>query len=143
MLSAARRRVVVGSGSGGVSPCCCRFFFSSPGIQISTSDHIPGYRVQRNLGLVGASVTSSTHVGNDVLARATKLVGGSVPAYSPEVQRATADAMKKLSSKAVELGANAVVNAKSSVRVIVDPAMWSATYFCVMATGDAVVLEHE
>jgi uncharacterized protein YbjQ (UPF0145 family) len=48
---------------------------------------------------------------------------------------------KKLAAKAADMGADAVVNVRSSVRVVVDPAIWSATYFYVSATGDAVIFE--
>ena len=62
--------------------------------------------------------TTPTHVGRDLLASITDIVGGRSAAYEDEVRKARAIALEEMSVEAKRLGANAVVGVDIDYEVI-------------------------
>ena len=104
---------------------------------VATSEHIPGYRVKRVLGVVTGSVVRARHLGRDVLATLRGLVGGEIREYTELLAEARDEAIRRMVEKAKRMGANAVI----AVRLATTAVMSGAAE--ILAYGTAVVLEPE
>ena len=76
---------------------------------VVTTPTVPGYRVVKVLGLVHATSVRTRGLGGQFAAALQSLIGGEVSAYVSEVERARAECLSRLVSKAQQMGANAVV----------------------------------
>lgn len=78
----------------------------------TTAFELPGYRVQKNLGVVrGIVVRSRSFIGN-IGASLQTIVGGNITVYTSLCERARSDAFQLMLTHAGELGANAVVGVR-------------------------------
>jgi len=106
------------------------------GFPIVTTPTIPGYRVNRIVGVVTGVTARTRGVGGKFVAGIQSIIGGEVSAFTTEIEKARAEAIDRLRQRAVELGANAIVGldmeASDLLSVIV-----------ISATGTAVVAEPE
>lgn len=103
------------------------------GARVSTTDALPGYRIERSLGVVrGVVVRSRSLVGN-VIALLQVLIGGDITMLTSLSERARRDAFELMLKHAAELGANAVVGMRFDAN---DVAMGVTE---VLAYGTAVV----
>lgn len=76
------------------------------------TESLPGYRVERVLGLVQGSTVRSKHAGRDLLAGLKNLVGGELTAYTELLSESRQEATARMVAEAAALGANAVLNVR-------------------------------
>lgn len=79
---------------------------------VVTTDSVPGYRIERTIGIVsGASVRSRNFMG-DMLGSLKSAFGGRQEGYIKLVDENREDALETLKINAARFGANAVVAAR-------------------------------
>ncbi len=104
-------------------------------MRISNMDHLPGYEVVEDLGLVRANVVRAKNVGKDILAGLKNIVGGELKEYTDMLSESREIALKRMEKKAEELGADAVLNIRFMTSSIAGGAAE------IMAYGTAVKLK--
>jgi len=104
---------------------------------VTTIPSIPGYRIERVLGVVtGISIRTRGMLGRFV-AGIEALVGGRSEAYISELKKARAEALRDLEDMARTLGANAVVGVDFETSEVLEG------FIMITATGTAVVIRPE
>jgi len=106
-------------------------------ILIVTSPSIPGYRVNKVLGVVTGITARTRGIGGKFIAGIQSMVGGEVSAFTYEIEKARMEAMERMKSKARELGANAVISLDMETSNVFDAVV------LISATGTAVVASPE
>jgi uncharacterized protein YbjQ (UPF0145 family) len=101
---------------------------------VVNTDFVPGYEIQKALGLVRGSTVRAKHIGKDIMAGLRSLVGGEVKEYGQMLVETRAEALRRMQAQAVELDADAVLN----VRFMTSQVMTGAAE--LMAYGTAVKL---
>jgi uncharacterized protein YbjQ (UPF0145 family) len=101
------------------------------------TETIPGYRVERVLGLVQGSTVRSKHAGRDLLAGLKNLVGGELTAYTELLAESRREALERMVEEAGALGANAVLNVRLTTCAV------AAGAAELLAYGTAVLLRPE
>jgi uncharacterized protein YbjQ (UPF0145 family) len=76
---------------------------------ITTTENIPGKEISQILGMVRGNTVRSKNVFRDIGAGLKTLVGGEIKDYTTMLIEAREEALFRMSKKAEELGANAVV----------------------------------
>lgn len=76
---------------------------------IATSENLPGYKVDKYVGIVWATVVRSRHLGHDLYAMLKSIKGGDIRSYENLTDNARSDVLKKLEQNAEKQGANAVL----------------------------------
>jgi len=104
---------------------------------ISTADTIPGMRIVRVLGLARGNTIRARHLGKDIVAAFKNMVGGEVEEYTKMLAESREQAIDRMTKRAVELGANAVV----AMRLGTSSVMQGAAE--IVAYGTAVIIEEE
>ena len=104
---------------------------------VTTTEHIPGYRIVKVLGVVSGSVVMAKDIGKDFLAALRNIVGGEVKEYTELLAQARDIALQRLIEKARAMGANAVVGLRFGTSAITTNAAE------IVAYGTAVVVEKE
>ena len=85
---------------------------------ITTTPTVEGQPIKEYLGVVTGEAILGTHIGRDLLASITDIVGGRSAAYEEEVRKARTIALEEMSSEAESQGANAVVGVDLDYEVI-------------------------
>jgi uncharacterized protein YbjQ (UPF0145 family) len=85
---------------------------------ITTTHSIEGRPVQQYLGIVAGEAILGAHIGRDILASFTDIVGGRSSVYEEEVRKARHIAVQEMSAEAEKLGANAVIGVDVDYEVI-------------------------
>lgn len=85
---------------------------------VTNTETVPGYRVQRVLGLVQGNTVRAKHLGRDIAAGFKNLVGGELKGYTELLTESRREAMQRMLAQAQQLGANAVVNIRFSTSSI-------------------------
>ena len=85
---------------------------------ITTTPTVEGQPIEEYLGVVTGEAILGAHIGRDVLASITDIVGGRSAAYEEEVRKARTIALEEMSSEAESQGANAVVGVDLDYEVI-------------------------
>ena len=106
-------------------------------MRLSNLDHVPGYEVIEDLGLVRANVVRAKHVGKDIIAGFNNLVGGELREYTEMLSESREIAISRMSKKGEELGADAVINVRFMTSGIANGAAE------IMAYGTAVKLKRK
>jgi uncharacterized protein YbjQ (UPF0145 family) len=104
-------------------------------MRMTNLDFVAGYEIVEDLGLVRANVVRAKNVGKDIIAGLKNLVGGELKEYTEMLSESREIALSRMSKKAEELGADAVVN----VRFMTSAIMGGAAE--IMAFGTAVKLK--
>lgn len=81
-------------------------------IHITTTEHLPGYRVTEYKGVVWASSARAKSVLSDIATAFTLMVGGEIKIYTRLTNEARSEVLKRLSENAKKMGANAVIGTK-------------------------------
>ncbi|MFZ5898741.1 MAG: YbjQ family protein [Bacillota bacterium] len=102
---------------------------------VTTSSTIAGKNVVKTLGLVTGSVIRSRHIGKDIIAGLRNVVGGEIKEYTELMADARQEAVKRMTSEAEKLGANAVVDVRFATAQVMSMAAE------ILAYGTAVVIE--
>lgn len=104
---------------------------------VSTTPWIDGTHVSRYLGVIAGEAIVGAHLGKDWLAGLRDSFGGRSGAYEGELEKARRIAMRKLESRAIELGANAVIGVSLDYEVLGQ----TNGMLMVCASGTAVLVE--
>jgi uncharacterized protein YbjQ (UPF0145 family) len=99
---------------------------------ISTTDFVPGKEVKEILGMARGNVIQAKHIGKDIIAGFRQLVGGEIKEYTEMLSEAREIALKRMTDKAEEMKADAVIN----VRFVTSMVMNGAAE--ILAYGTAV-----
>lgn len=101
---------------------------------ITTTPSVEGRPVHSYLGVVAGEAILGAHIGRDILASITDVLGGRSAEYEHEVRKARALALNEMSAEAAKLGAEAVVG------VDIDYEVPRPGMLMVAASGTAVKL---
>jgi len=104
---------------------------------VVTTESVPGYRVKKVLGMVSGSVVRARHIGRDIMAALRNIAGGEIKEYTELLAQARDDAIRRMVSKAKELGANAVIGVRFTTTAVMSGAAE------ILAYGTAVIVERE
>lgn len=106
-------------------------------IIVTTTPSIPGYRIKKILGVVtGLSPRTRGALGKFV-AGIQSMFGGEVSAFTSELEKARAEALKRTIEKARSMGANAIIGLDIETSDVFRGVV------VISATGTAVVIEKE
>lgn len=106
-------------------------------IIIVTTPTIPGYRVQRIIGVVTGLTARTRGMGGRFVAGLQSMVGGEVSAFTTEIERARAEAINRVRTQARTLGANAILGLDLETTDVLQGTV------LISATGTAVVVTPE
>ena len=106
----------------------------SQGLMLLTSNYVPGYRVDKVLGLVYGITVRSRGIGGNILAGLRSIGGGEINEYTEMAHQARQQALDRLADQAKGLGANAVLS------VMFDSTEIGTTMDEIIAFGTAVVV---
>jgi uncharacterized protein YbjQ (UPF0145 family) len=130
--------------SGGAkfcSSCGASFGSTAPstntGFLITTTPSVEGYRISRVLGVVTGLTPRTRGVLGKFVAGIQSLFGGEVTAFTTELEKARVEAIQRVKSKALEIGANAIVGLDLETS---DLGLQQGVVV-ISATGTAVILE--
>jgi uncharacterized protein YbjQ (UPF0145 family) len=99
---------------------------------ITTTPTIEGHPIEEYLGIVTGEAILGAHIGRDILASLTDIVGGRSREYEEEVRHARALALQEMAAEATQAGANAVVGVDIDYEIVREGMMM------VSASGTAV-----
>lgn len=103
---------------------------------LTTTPTVQGHDITKYLGVVFGEVVIGAHLGKDILAGFTNLVGGRSNAYESTLRETRDDALAEMVGEAQKLGANAIVGVKFDYTVIGQ----SGSMMMVAVSGTAVTL---
>ena len=101
---------------------------------LSNIEVLPGYTINKHLGLVQGSTVRAKHAGRDMMAGLKNLVGGELKGYTELLNESRQEALERMKEQAKGLGANAVINVRFSTANI------TAGASEILAYGTAVVI---
>jgi len=102
---------------------------------IVTTESVAGKKIVKTLGLVRGNTIRARHVGKDILAGFKNILGGEIEEYTKLMAEAREQSLDRMTERAQELGANAIVGVKFSTSYIMGAASE------ILAYGTAVVVE--
>ena len=109
------------------------------GFIMTTTPTIPGYKIKKVLGVVTGLTPRTRGMLGKFVGGIQSMLGGEVTAFTTELEKARVEAMGRVRTKALNLGANAVIGLDletsdmgSQMSIIV-----------ISATGTAVIVEPE
>ena len=85
---------------------------------ITTTPTVEGHPVEEYLGVVTGEAILGAHIGRDILASFTDIVGGRSVEYEEEVRKARKIALEEMAAEAEGKGANAIVGVDLDYEVI-------------------------
>ena len=85
---------------------------------VTTTPAVEGHPVEEYLGVVTGEAILGAHIGRDILAAFTDIVGGRSAEYEEEVHNARQVALEEMEAEAQRRGANAVVGVDIDYEVI-------------------------
>jgi uncharacterized protein YbjQ (UPF0145 family) len=104
---------------------------------ITTTPSIAGYRIKRILGIVTGLTPRTRGVGGKIVAGFQSMFGGEVTAFTTELEKARVEAIQRVESKALQLGANAIVGLDLETSDLGT----GSGIVVISATGTAVIIE--
>lgn len=85
---------------------------------ITTTPTVEGHPIEEYLGVVTGEAILGAHIGRDIMASITDIVGGRSKEYEEEVQEARRIALDEMAANAARLGATAIVGVDLDYEVI-------------------------
>jgi uncharacterized protein YbjQ (UPF0145 family) len=85
---------------------------------ITNLETIPGYEIEEHYGLAQGSSVRAKHVGRDFMAGLKNIFGGELKGYTELLTESREEAVKRMTTQAESLGANAIVNVRFSTSSI-------------------------
>ena len=120
-------------------PTCGAPATSEPAFLMVTTPTVAGFKVKRVLGLVTGLTPRTRGIWGKFIAGLESMFGGEVTAFTSEVEKARWKAIGRAKSRAIELGANAIIGLDIETS---DLGLKSGIVL-FSATGTAVILEKE
>lgn len=102
---------------------------------VVNTETITGKNIVEVKGLVQGNTVRAKNIGRDIAAGLKNIVGGELKGYTELLTEARREAVSRMLSQAVELGANAVVNVRFATSSVAAGAAELYAY------GTAVVVE--
>ncbi len=102
---------------------------------VTTTDEVAGRRIQEVVGLVRGNAVRARHLGKDLSAFLTNIVGGEMVEYTKLLAEVREQSLDRMREEARALGANAVVATRFMGTEI------SAGAAEILVYGTAVILE--
>jgi uncharacterized protein YbjQ (UPF0145 family) len=99
------------------------------------TDFIQGKKIKDNLGLVRGNTIQAKSIGKDIKAGFRHIAGGEIKEYTDMLAESREIAIKRMTDKAEELGADAIIN----VRFMTSSIMGGAAE--ILVYGTAVTLQ--
>jgi uncharacterized protein YbjQ (UPF0145 family) len=99
-----------------------------------TSNYVPGYKIDRVLGLTYGITVRSRGLGGNIIAGLRTIGGGEIKEYTELAHQARQQALDRLQEHAQSMGANAVVS------VMFDSTEVGNTMDEIIAFGTAVII---
>jgi uncharacterized protein YbjQ (UPF0145 family) len=99
---------------------------------VTTTPTIEGHPIEEYLGIVTGEAILGAHIGRDILASFTDIVGGRSREYEDEVRHARSLALQEMAAEASRVGGNAVVGVDIDYEIVREGMMM------VSASGTAV-----
>lgn len=81
---------------------------------LTNTEEIPGKKIVAFYGVVSGSTVRAKHVGKDILAGIKNIFGGELKGYTELLQETRDQAIERMKSQALQMGANAIVNVRFS-----------------------------
>lgn len=103
---------------------------------VTTTPTVQGREITQYLGVICGEAVIGAHLGKDILASFTNIVGGRSEAYESTLRQTRDDALAELVEEAKKLGANAIVGTKFDYTVIGQ----NGSMMMVAVSGTAVTL---
>ena len=107
---------------------------------IVTTPTVAGYKIKKVLGIVTGLTPRTRGVLGQFVAGFESMVGGEVTAFTSEVEKARWEAIERAKSKAIALGANAIIGMDVETSSMGNQ---NSSIMLFSATGTAVVIEPE
>jgi len=85
---------------------------------ITTTPTVEGHAIEAYLGIVTGEAILGAHIGRDIMASFTDILGGRSREYEEEVRKARDIAIQEMESEAASRGGNAVVGVDLDYEVI-------------------------
>lgn len=104
---------------------------------LSTTSSLEGRKIAAYKGIVCGEVVFGAHLGKDILASITNLVGGRSESYESTLRETRDEAIREMIGEAEKLRANAIVGVKFDYGVVGQ----QGSMMMVACSGTAVVLE--
>ena len=104
---------------------------------VTTTPSVEGYRIKKILGVVTGLTPRTRGVGGKIIAGIQSMLGGEVTAFTSELEKARMESIERVTSKALALGANAIVGLDLETS---DLGLQSGVVV-ISATGTAVIIE--
>ena len=102
---------------------------------VTTSESIPGKETVEALGIARGSTVRARNIGRDIFAALKNVVGGEIEEYTKLQADAREQALQRMIEDAVSLDADAVINLRFSISLIMQGASE------ILAYGTAVRLK--
>lgn len=102
---------------------------------ITTTSTVQGKEVKEYLGIVSGEVILGANVVRDFLAGITDIIGGRSGAYESKLQEGRELALKEMTAKAKQMGANGIIGVDLDFETLREGMMM------VIATGTAVRID--
>ena len=118
-------------------PKCGASVIPGEGFIITTTPTVPGYKIKKVLGVVTGLTPRTRGVLGKFVAGIQSMFGGEVTAFTTELEKARAEAIERVKSKALALGANALIGLDLETSEL----GLRAGVVVISATGTAVVIE--
>ena len=104
---------------------------------LTTTHQIPGYSIDKYKGLVNANQVIGVNLISEWIASVTDVIGGTSGTFRRKLDTVYGDVLSTLSTKAKEVGANAIVGVKVDTEAIGT----NGAMLMVTVSGTAVVVE--
>ena len=118
-------------------PKCGASLIPTTGFIVTTTPTVPGYKIKKVLGVVTGLTPRTRGVLGKFVAGIQSLVGGEVTAFTTELEKARDETIERVKSKAVALGANAIIGLDLETSDL----GLQAGVVVISATGTAVIVE--
>ena len=111
--------------------------YSQPGLPVTTTFTIEGYRIRQYLGVVRGIIVRAPTIAQGIIGGLKSIIGGPIGAYTEMCEQTRQQAYDLMIDHARQMGANAVVGLRFDASEVASK--FSATE--VLCYGTAVVIE--
>ncbi len=101
---------------------------------VVTTDRVEGKEIKEVFGLVKGNTVRARHLGKDIMAGLRNIVGGELTEYSRLLAESREQSLARMTERAEEMGANAIVGTRFVTSMIASGAAE------ILAYGTAVVI---
>lgn len=120
-------------------PKCGSPVSPSAGFMVTTTPTLPGYKVKKVLGVVTGLTPRTRGLLGKFVAGVESMLGGEITSFTSELEKARMQAIERVTSKAVALGANAIIG----LDIETSDLGLEHGIVVISATGTAVFVEPE